>query len=83
MDRRKFMTMLTGGLVATATMAEADRLADFLKWIKKGPTEYSFPTKTENWKEYTLAYSWTSNHLIFYDDSWKQVENVWAMSYAK
>jgi hypothetical protein len=42
MDRRKFLGLLGGGLVASATMADADRLVDFLKWLKKGPTEYSF-----------------------------------------
>lgn len=48
MDRRKFMGMFTGGLVATATMAEAELLADFFKWLKKGPTDYSFAMNIKN-----------------------------------
>ncbi len=78
-DRRKFIGMFTGGLVAMATMAEAESLADFMKWLKKGPTEYSFPTKAQDWPKYQAM-----QLLLTYDDSaWEQVGHLWAMSYAK
>jgi hypothetical protein len=47
MDRRRFLGLLGGGLVASATMAQADQLAGFMDWLKKGPTAYSFPTNIQ------------------------------------
>lgn len=41
MDRRGFLKFFSGGLVATATMAEAGAFAEFLDWIKRAPA-FSF-----------------------------------------
>lgn len=46
MDRRSFLNMFagtTGGVVATATMAEAGMLAEFMSWLKRAPA-WSFPS---------------------------------------
>jgi hypothetical protein len=45
MDRRSFLRGFGGGLVATATMAEAGMLAEFFDWLKRKPV-WSFPSKT-------------------------------------
>jgi hypothetical protein len=42
MDRRNFLRMAAGGMVATATMAEVGFWADFMVWVKRMPT-WSFP----------------------------------------
>jgi hypothetical protein len=43
MDRRHFLRLFGGGLTATATMAEAGMLAEFLSWLKRKPV-WSFPS---------------------------------------
>jgi len=47
MNRRGFLRSfagVSGGLVVTATMAEAGALADFMSWLKRAPA-WSFPSK--------------------------------------
>lgn len=44
MNRRGFLKVLGGGLVASATMAEAGMLAEFMDWLKRKPA-WSFPPK--------------------------------------
>jgi hypothetical protein len=41
MDRRGFLKLfggVTGGVIATATMAEAGALAEFLSWVQRSPS---------------------------------------------
>jgi hypothetical protein len=38
MDRRRFLQLVTGAGVTTATMAEAGFFAEFWKWVTKRPT---------------------------------------------
>jgi hypothetical protein len=45
-NRRDFIRgfgLASGGLVATATMAEAGMLAEFMSWLKRAPV-WSFPS---------------------------------------
>jgi hypothetical protein len=42
-NRRQFLKLGSGALVASATMAEAGMLDEFLSWLKRKPA-YSFPT---------------------------------------
>ncbi len=42
MDRRRFLQMCGGGLVATATMQEVEFFAEFMAWLKRRPA-WSFP----------------------------------------
>jgi hypothetical protein len=44
MDRRRFLQMCGGGVVATATMAEVGFFAEFMAWLKRKPV-WSFPSK--------------------------------------
>ncbi len=43
MNRRGFLKFFGGGLVATATMAEAGAFAEFMDWIRRAPA-WSFPS---------------------------------------
>src|SRR6266404_555959 len=56
MNRRSFIGLLGGGLVASAIMAEAGALSEFLSWLKRAPV-WSFPTPARNiapmWDEIT------------------------------
>lgn len=48
MDRRGFLKLFggaTGALVASATMAEAGMLAEFMSWLRRAPA-WSFPSRT-------------------------------------
>lgn len=54
MNRRSFLRVFGGGLAATATMAEAGMLAEFLDWLKRKPA-WSFPSKTRTYDDLTAA----------------------------
>jgi len=58
MDRRGFLRMfggtVGGGLVASATMAEAGMLSEFLSWLKRKPA-WSFPRKQPTYAEIDAA----------------------------
>jgi len=48
MERRDFLKLFggaTGAVVATATMAQAGMLAEFMSWLKRAPA-WSFPSRT-------------------------------------
>jgi hypothetical protein len=45
MDRRKFLRVFGDGLVASATMAQAGMVAEFMDWLKRKPV-WSFPSKS-------------------------------------
>lgn len=42
-DRRSFLRLFGGGLVATATMAEAGMLSEFFSWLQRKPV-WSIPS---------------------------------------
>ena len=76
MDRRRFLGLLGGGLVASVTMAQADQLADFLNWLNKGPTAYSFPTDIQIVAENNLLF--TDNHFVYTGSLWQRAEFAYA-----
>lgn len=43
MNRRQFLRRSGGGLVATATMAEAGLLSEFLSWLRRKPVSIAPP----------------------------------------
>jgi hypothetical protein len=45
MDRRQFLRLGGAGIVASATMAEAGILSEFMSWLTRKPA-WSFPTNT-------------------------------------
>ena len=76
MDRRRFLQIFGGGVVASATMAEAGFLADFMAWLKRKPV-WSIP-KTLAVNPYIAEYSQFSGlsqlATIYYDR--KAIENL-------
>ena len=61
--------MCGGGLVATATMAEAGFFADFMAWVKRRPV-WSFPTKPKvlgGYAEFTHTVDFEKLATIYYD----------------
>lgn len=55
MNRRSFLRLTGGGLIATATMAEAGLFAEFMDWLRRKPV-WSIPANPFYSKEFsTLA----------------------------
>lgn len=44
MNRRRFLQLTGGGLIASATMAEAGFFAEFMDWLRRKPA-WSIPAK--------------------------------------
>jgi hypothetical protein len=57
MNRRNFLKLGGGALVASATMAEAGMLAEFMSWLKRKPA-WSFPSKPSYWVAVDPAFSY-------------------------
>jgi hypothetical protein len=62
MDRRSFLRVFGSGVVATATIAEAGMLAEFMSWLKRNPV-WSFPSKAKSLTYFDLNAA-TINYIV-------------------
>lgn len=62
-DRRKFLRLGGGALIASATMAEAGVVAEMLDWLKRKPA-FSFP---ERW---SASLSWYEPATLSFPSEW-------------
>lgn len=75
MDRRNFLKLFGGGLVATATIQEAGMLAEFMDWMKRKPV-WSFPSKSRTYDDINaITLKYVTPCLI--DDFFKPTQIFW------